>query len=163
MTDVTLIPATLEHLQAYQQDKQTFATLVGGEIPDGWPEFPEAIGFTADKLREHPDEAHWWMHFFVNDGTFVGSGGFTGPPQDRTVEIGYEIAPAFRGRGLATAAAQAMIDKALATGEVDSVIAHTLAQDNPSTGVLRKLGFSQEATVTDPEEGDVWRWRLVPA
>jgi [ribosomal protein S5]-alanine N-acetyltransferase len=94
----------------------------------------------------------------VSGRRLVGPGGYVGPPVDATVEIGYEIAPAFRGRGLATAAAQALIDKA---GEqVATVLAHTAAAENASTGVLRRLGFRLIREVPDDELGITWRWEL---
>ena len=74
------------------------------------------------------------------------------------MELGYEVAPAFRGRGVGVAAARAMLDKAAASGAVTMVIAHTLAHENPSTGVLRRLGFRLAGEREDPEEGTVWRW-----
>ena len=160
MTGMRLLPATLEHLLALQTDPTAFGRLIGSPVPEGWPEFPESIGFTLDRLREHPDEGDWWMHFFVSADVLVGSGGFVGPPQDGVVEIGYELAPAFRGRGLGTAAAGALIEKARATGTVSAVIANTLAHDNPSTGVLRHLGFSWTRELVDPEEGPIWRSEL---
>ena len=83
-----------------------------------------------------------------------------GPPQDGVVEFGYEVAPAFRGKGLGVAVAKAMVDKATATGQVSTVIAHTLANENPSTGVLRHLGFAKRAQLVDPEDGPIWRWEL---
>jgi ribosomal-protein-alanine N-acetyltransferase len=147
-------------------DRAAFGVLLGSEAPDGWPEFPESVDFTLAKLAEHPHQADWWMHFFLADhgALLVGSGGFIGPPVDGVVEIGYEIAPAYRDRGLATAAARAMIDKAIASGRVATVIAHTLIGENPSTGVLRRLGFRRTGAVRDPEEGTAWRWELpVPA
>jgi [ribosomal protein S5]-alanine N-acetyltransferase len=129
-------------------------------VPAGWPEFPEAIGFSAAKLQERPDEADWWMHFFLDpDGRLVGSGGFVGPPQDGVAEIGYEIAPEFRGRGYATEAARAMVAKARANG-AQAVIAHTLTHQNPSTSVLKRLGFRFVGEVPDGEQGTVWQWRL---
>ena len=160
MTRLKLVPATIAHLVALQSDSAAFGDLIGSPVPKGWPEFPESVDFTLDRLRAHPDEADWWMHFFLADSTLVGSGGFTGLPSQRTVEIGYEIAPQFRGRGFATAAAAQLIDKARRSGGVDAVIAHTLAEHNPSTGVLRKLGFEWAGEVPDPEQGTVWRWRL---
>jgi hypothetical protein len=42
------------------------------------------------------------------------------------------------------------------------VIAHTLAHDNPSTGVLRRLGFRWVRELVDSEEGPIWRWELTP-
>ena len=76
------------------------------------------------------------MQFFLDPATgrLLGSGGFAAPPAGRTVEIGYEIAPEFRGRGLGTAAARALVDRAVTTGAVDHVVAHTLPGPNPSTG-----------------------------
>jgi [ribosomal protein S5]-alanine N-acetyltransferase len=155
---VLLVPATTAALEALARDRASFGALLGVDVPDGWPEFPEAIDFTIDRLRSHPDEQQWWLHFFVVDAQLVGSGGFTGPPQHGVAEIGYEIAPAHRNRGYATAAASAMIEKASGSGEVTTVIAHTLPQPSPSTGVLTRLGFTHVADVVDPDEGPVWRW-----
>ena len=112
-----------------------FGRLIGSTVPEGWPEFPESIVFTLDRLRDHPNDADWWMHFFVSGDALVGSGGFVGPPQDGVVEIGYELAPAFRGKGLGTAAARALVEKARATGTVTKVIANTLARRG-SPGLL---------------------------
>jgi ribosomal-protein-alanine N-acetyltransferase len=53
-----------------------------------------------------------------------------------------------------------MLDKAAATGAVSTVIAHTLANENPSTGVLRRLGFTKTHDLVDPEDGPIWRWEL---
>jgi ribosomal-protein-alanine N-acetyltransferase len=158
MTGMRLLPATIEHLLALQSDRTAFGRLIGSPVPEGWPEFPESIGFTLDRLRAHPDEADWWMHFFLSGDALVGSGGFVGPPQDGVVEIGYELAPAFRGKGLGTAAAGALIEKA--RGGASLVIANTLPHENPSTGVLRRLGFQWVRELVDPEEGPIWRWEL---
>jgi RimJ/RimL family protein N-acetyltransferase len=122
-------------------------------VPAGWPEFPEAIDFSIAKLNERPDEADWWMHFFLDqDGRLVGSGGFVGPPANGVAEIGYEIAPEFRGRGYATAAARAMVAKARANVAL-VVIAHTLTHQNPSTSVLKRLGFRFAGEVPDGRAG----------
>ena len=161
MTNVRLLPATVEHLVALQSDPIAFGRLIGSGVPDGWPQFPESIEFTIARLREQPDQADWWMHFFLlPDSTLIGSGGYVGPPQDGVVEFGYEVAPEFRGRGLGIAAARAMVAKAAATGTVSMVIAHTLAHENPSTGVLKRLGFTKTGELVDPEEGPIWRWEL---
>lgn len=86
------------------------------------------------------------------------SGGYKGVPVDGTVEIGYEIAPGFRRRGLAGAAAIALVDRVLGHGEVTRVTAHTPAGDAACGGVLRNAGFSVEARIEDPEHGAIERW-----
>jgi RimJ/RimL family protein N-acetyltransferase len=159
---VLLVPATVPFLNALNEDRTLFCELIGSPVPDGWPEFPEAIGFTLEHLRNAPEADHAWsMHFFVDPATrrLLGSGGFAGRPVDRAVEIGYEIAPEFRGRGFGTAAARALVERAVASGEVDHVIAHTLRGPNASTGVLVSLGFEHVADQEDPDVGTVWEWR----
>ena len=101
------------------------------------------------------------MQFFVEQATgrLLGSGGFAAPPVERTVEIGYEIAPEFRGRGFGAAAARALVERAVASGEVDHVLARTLPGPSPSTGVLESLGFEHVDIQEDPEIGVVWEWR----
>ena len=126
---VRLVAATVPLLSALADDRSRFSTLIGSAAPDGWPEFPEAIAFTLQHLQRASEaERSWSMQFFVDDanGLLVGSGGFTAPPHGRTVEIGYEVAPEFRGRGFGTAAARALVERAVASGEVDHVVAHTL-------------------------------------
>ena len=135
---------------------------MGSAVPEGWPEFPEAIDFTLEHLQQAPEPHHGWsMQFFVDaaTGRLLGSGGFVGPPVDRTVEIGYEVAPAFRGQGFGSAAARALVEQGVASGEVDHVIAHTLHGPNASTGVLVSLGFEHVGDGEDPEVGTVWEWR----
>ena len=65
----------------------------------------------------------------------------------------------FRGHGFGTAAARALVERAVTSGEVDHVIAHTRPGPNPSTGVLVSLGFEYVADQEDPEIGAVWEWR----
>jgi RimJ/RimL family protein N-acetyltransferase len=124
---VRLVPATVSLLDALNEDRARFEELLGSPVPDGWPEFPEAIGFTLDQLHDAPEADHAWsMQFFVDPATgrLLGSGGFAGRPVDHVVEIGYEVAPEFRGHGFGTAAARALVEQAVASGEVDHVIAH---------------------------------------
>jgi len=159
---VRLVPATVALLSALNDDPARFEELIGSPVPDGWPEFPEAIGFALTHLQDAPEaDLSWSMQFFVDHATgrLVGSGGFAAPPVERTVEIGYEVAPEFRGQRFGVAAAGALVERAVASGAVDHVIAHTLPGPNPSTGVLTSLGFGHVADQQDPEVGVVWEWR----
>ncbi len=102
-----------------------------------------------------------WCGYIGWDGDVpLGFGGFVAPPgEDRVVEIGYLTFPAHEGRGVASAVAAAMIEIARAQG-IAAVMAHTLPEENASTGVLRRNGFGRAGEAVDPDEGTVWRWRL---
>jgi [ribosomal protein S5]-alanine N-acetyltransferase len=160
--EVRLVPATVPLLRAMNEDRARFGEMMGSPVPDGWPEFPEAIGFTLEHLQNAPQADHRWsMQFFVDPATgrLLGSGGFAAPPVSRTVEIGYEIAPEFRCQGFGTAAARALIERAAMSGDVDDVIAHTRPAPNASTGVLVSLGFEHIGAQEDRDVGTVWEWR----
>lgn len=89
----------------------------------------------------------------------IGLCGFAGPPDsNRSVEIGYSIAPEYQGKGFATEAAEALIQYAATTGAPMIVRAHTLPESNASTRVLEKCGFTKIGEVTDPEGYRVWEW-----
>lgn len=159
---VRLVAATVPMLEALTSDRSRFSELIGSPVPDGWPEFPEAIGFTLERLQNASEaDRRWSMQLFVDEanGQLVGSGGFAAPPVERTVEIGYEVAPGFRGHGYGSAAARALVERAVAGGEVDHVIAHTLPGPNPSAGVLVALDFEHVGDQHDPEVGVIWTWR----
>lgn len=104
-----------------------------------------------------------WVHGFnlvLPEGTEVGMGSFKGPPVSGVVEISYAINPEHQGKGLATAAARAMVDFAFRTAHVHRVIAHTLPDGVASQRVLLKSGFTHTGQVTDPEDGLVWRFEI---
>jgi ribosomal-protein-alanine N-acetyltransferase len=91
----------------------------------------------------------------------LGWGGYKGAPSDDgEVEIGYAIAPTFRGRGLATLAAQTIIARAFEAPRVNAILAHTLPEKNASVRVLEKLRFVFAGGVEEEGHGRVWRWRL---
>jgi RimJ/RimL family protein N-acetyltransferase len=154
---VTIEAATPEHLRLLLDDVPGFERAYDLRVAPGYMEFDGAIASCLAALEDGMP-ARWWTHLFVHaaDRTLIGAGGYTGPPANGTVEIGYSIAPAYRGRGLATAAE--LIARARAAG-VRTVLAHTLAEANPSTGVLTGLGFTRTAEL-DSEDGPIWRWEL---
>ena len=99
-------------------------------------------------------ERRWSPRHIVrrDTGRAVGSIGFFGAPGgDRTVEIGYGLVETSWGRGLASEAVAALVASAEETGEVDLVIAHTLADNEPSQRVLLKNGFHGAGVNDDGE------------
>jgi ribosomal-protein-alanine N-acetyltransferase len=158
-----LLPCELAHYEALLGDPQRLARMLGVSIIEGWAAFPESIPYSQKYLLAHPDALPWWMHLFLhtNDRALVGYGGYKGKADaDGMVEIGYSIAPAYRHRGLATEAARGLIDFAFSHPHIKMVDAHTLAEENDSTRVLKRVGMTFVGQVNDPEDGDIWHWRL---
>ena len=156
-----LRPATLETLRAARAGRAALAAELAARVPPTWPhEFLDdaALQFMESRLLKAPQDAEWWMHFVLlkePDGgrTLVGSGGYKGPPSpDGTVEIGYGLVSDFRGRGLATEAARALVRRAFDFPEVRRVIAETLPALPSSIAVLRRCGFLRvEEPASEPE------------
>ena len=155
-------PLRLEWIEALIDGDAAFTERFGIAVIEGWAGFPEALPHALDAARRHNADP-WGSHvFFDDDGALVGFGGFKGPPIEGEVEVGYAIAPARQGRGLATTATRTLIDRARERAAT-RVVAHTLATPNASTAVLVHCGFTHTATIADPDGGlddDVWRWEL---
>ncbi len=124
--------------------------------------FARSLTHSRDALAANPGAARWGTRFFVLDEprTLVGWGGFKGAPEDGAVEIGYAIAPGWQGRGLATAAAAALVREAWADAAVEAVLAHTLPARGASVRVLEKSGFVRDGENLDGDVGVVWRFRI---
>jgi [ribosomal protein S5]-alanine N-acetyltransferase len=152
------------HIELFWRSRDELATLLQVTLPEHWPHFPHTFSPTANEPADaNPGLTHWRGYFFIWPAgkMLVGNGGFKGPP-DRLgmVEIGYEIAADYWNRGFATEAAQGMIDYAFAQREVQTVIAHTLAEKNASNRVLQKVGMRYSAEVDNSELGKIYRWQI---
>lgn len=66
--------------------------------------------------------------------------------QGKVTEIGYILSRAYWGRGYVTEAVAALIDMLFADGQ-RRVVADTDPDNAPSIAVLRRLGFTHEATL----------------
>ncbi|MCC7506968.1 MAG: GNAT family N-acetyltransferase [Saprospiraceae bacterium] len=160
-----LVPASFELLDAAARgdDASLSAQLGGVALARQWSHFPEALAWMRDYLREHPDEHSWWSYFIIHrkDVRLIGTAGYKGPPAPGGIlEIGYEIDELYQGRGLATEVAAALIGHARAHDSVTTIVAHTLAEENASVAVLRKLGFSFSGEIIDLHDGKIWGWQL---
>ncbi len=159
-----LIPSTLPMLEAIAaEDWAALSFLLGGvDFAERWLHFPDAIFWMRDYMREHPDAIGWWNYLIVHqqDVRVIGSCGYKGPPIiNGEVEIGYEIADGYQLQGLATEAARALVTHAFSFEAVTAVIAQTLAEENASVSLLRRLGFQFEGEHIDIEDGKLWAWR----
>jgi len=154
--EIEVVPLPAEQAVTLLTEPERFAERFGLTLVEGYLAFPEALEPTVEGLEGGIDPA-WFTHLIVEGTEVVGLGGFTGPPTDGAVEIGYSVAPSRQGRGVATAAVGLWLERA-ARGGVRRVVAHTLPEDNASTRVLRRHGFVHDGEAVDPDEGTVWRW-----
>jgi [ribosomal protein S5]-alanine N-acetyltransferase len=157
-----LLDGTLPMLTAAIAGDRALEALLGVAVAHGWAGFPEALPVLCASYSEHPPGHPWGSLFFVEQEarTLVGLGGFKGAPSsDGVVEIGYAIAPAYQGQGLATEAVAQMVRRAFEDAAVRAVDAHTLGHVNPSTRVLEKSEFLRIGEAHDPDAGVVWHWR----
>jgi [ribosomal protein S5]-alanine N-acetyltransferase len=164
-TRLNLIPFNENHFKAlFAKDMALLGFYLDVQTPETWSTFEdaiEALPFFYESYQKHLEP---WSSFFAvhrADRFLLGTCGYKFPPDtEGVVEIGYEVHADYRRQGLATEIAQCLTDFAFEHPEVNIVRAHTLAVANPSVLVLKKVGFQFVATVTDPDDGDLWRWEL---
>src|SRR5664279_5611740 len=102
---------------------------------DGKPVTDELVGWRNAAIMS----GHWVLHgigmFVVEERSsekFVGRVGPWFPPGWPGFEIGWGIAPEFRGKGYAVEAARASIDWSFATFELDRIM-HCIDQENTAS------------------------------
>jgi GNAT superfamily N-acetyltransferase len=80
------------------------------------------------------------------EGCAVGGVGFHGAPRGGSCEIGYDLVPPARGRGIATEAARLVTAFALTQPGVEYVVAHTEPDNVASQAVLERAGFLRDGS-----------------
>lgn len=160
-----IVPGLKNILQAAIAGNEFLAKELGTAVDEEWTEFGKApVEYALQMMAEDQNQDKWWSYLPIlkSENKLIGSGGFKGAPTpEGTVEIGYEIAPAYRGHGYATEFAQALISHAFAQDNIKSVLAHTLAYENHSTSILAKCGFVKVDELIDPDDGPIWKWALM--
>lgn len=164
-----LVPVTEPALVTLMADQPLqlaeMLVTVPPEWADLWIDHPGALAYTLKSLQDDPalHKLGWGGYFCVHrtDRALIGMGGFKGRPNATgTVEIGYSIIEPYRQQGLATELARGMIQFAFEHQDVQQVMAHTLAVENPSNRLLKSIGFQYNGLGDEPDEGEVWQWVL---
>ena len=157
---LTLMPLSERDLRELIEEPDAFARRHALAIEEGACAPTFIYERALANMRAAPDWAGVLStRLYVLDGArVVGAGGVKAPPlPDGEVEIGYGIAPAFRGRGLATQGARGLTDEALAQG-ASRVSAFTTPENTASWRLLRRIGYRRDGETNDPDDGRVWRW-----
>jgi ribosomal-protein-alanine N-acetyltransferase len=151
----------LADLQAFRDGgRDALAARLGVAVPADWPVFPETV-----EVPERIDEANRWgtcWGIHAADATLAVEGGVSTPDAEGRAVFGYAVVADYRGRGLATEFANALIDLARGSGQVGAIDAYTFPAGavspegfaaDPSIGVLKRLGFVRV------DQGEHWHWR----
>ncbi|MTD53940.1 GNAT family N-acetyltransferase [Amycolatopsis pithecellobii] len=139
------------------RDLGALAAALGADVSPEWADLVPAQD-NLRTLRAEPDAQPWLSRGILlrEAGVMVGEVGFHDLPDElAVVEVGYEVLPRFRRRGIAAEAVRALTGWAFATGEASTVYA-TIARTNmASIGLVRSLGFAFQDDCQDPVDGQV--------
>lgn len=121
----------------------------------------DAAAAQADLYEQTGAEAPWigYLAYDPEANEIVGICAFKDMPEDGMVEIAFYTFPGYEGRGWGGAMAAALVDVAWKSGDVDTIFAHTEAEENVSVRIVKKLGFTLVGPMDYPE-GTVWQWEL---
>ena len=147
---------------------EDFAALLRGEAPapyrlcDSPPAPPEVLAMLAqlaDHVRSVFSPAAWMI---VEEGEIVG---LISPTQtldatDRSLRIGYGVAPTRWGEGIATRAVAHLAAWARDDDRVLALTAETSVDNLASQAVLARNGFQRVGEREDAEDGPLICWRL---
>jgi [ribosomal protein S5]-alanine N-acetyltransferase len=162
--NLILAPHLPRHLRALIRSEEEFEDTAGLRVAAGIrDQLLSASPEFVQRLESSKQSDPWQFGFAVIhkiDNMLIGVCGFQGPPDaNGTAEIAYGIAPSYQGKGYATELAAALIQFASDDPRVKGICAHTLAEMNASTRVLKKCGFTKTGEAIDPENNlPIWRW-----
>src|SRR5688500_20354163 len=161
---IALVPVDLPNLRRLAASEAVdlgAMAIPGGALP------PAKVATRALTQLELGTPRFWCVPFLVVSETrpsVLGGGGFKPAPVNGRVEISYGVARSERGRGVATAAAERLLQLAAPTGLVQQVVAHILPDNVASSRVVSRLGFSSGQALVDSDGETVVPWvrRIAP-
>ena len=120
------------------------------------PEWRGTWRMRSEQAEQDPASAAWVTGVIWDElaQQAAGRAGYHGPPDDRgMVEIGYAVDPAYRRRGYARAALEALLQRAAREPQV-TVIRVTISPDNTASYALAaQYGFAKVGEQWDDEDG----------
>ncbi|MHC4952554.1 MAG: GNAT family N-acetyltransferase [Planctomycetota bacterium] len=109
---------------------------------------PEQSRMDLDRMRAHWDEHGFGLYFLraPEDGRFLGRAGLKNVYVNGRdeVEVGYSVVAEAWGQGLATEAAQRLVQLAFEDLGLTELVSFTLPHNTASRRVMEKAGFTYE-------------------
>ncbi|WP_246465977.1 GNAT family N-acetyltransferase [Allocatelliglobosispora scoriae] len=148
---------TTERLELREFTYELAEQIVAGEREDTWAaDYPTGGDVVvAQHVLRAQLRGEWVPYQLVlrESGTVIGGAGYHGPPNvEGTVEVGYGVAVSHQGRGYATEATRALVERAIELG-AHRVVAHTDGSNAASRQVLENLGFALVRAEPQVEDG----------
>jgi ribosomal-protein-alanine N-acetyltransferase len=109
------------------------------------------------KINDEINNNEWiyWVISLKDDPTLIGDICLWNFSDEKTVaEIGYELDPAFHGKGIMSEAIEKTIEFGFKEIELNTIEAYTHKKNNDSTKLLQKYNFIQDAERIDKENTD---------
>jgi len=100
----------------------------------------------ADSIAAHLAERGWGTYAveLVGGAPFIGYVGLAAPEWLGAVEVRWRLAREHWGNGYATEAARAALDDGFARLELDEIVAITVAANERSRAVMRRIGMTHD-------------------
>lgn len=161
---LTLIAASRALLTAELTKPHYFPILLGAALPAHWPPGDyneEAMRYFLEQLTAGGRHAAGWYGWYailragaeVSTNTIIGAGGFHGPPQQGTAEIGFSIADDWRRQGLGTELVAGLVRHAADTELVQRLTARTAPENDFAQRILAHTGFQPTTAPTPDPDG----------
>ena len=151
-------------------DRRRAQTLSGLTLPEDWPAEPDVLALRLSQLETSPLWEPWLTRMIElrSDKCVIGVIGFHGPPggdwlQELApggVEFGYAVYPAWRRRGFAMEASEALMSWATRTAGVTTFALSMSPENGASAALARRLGFSKVGTWQHEVRGEEDVYRL---
>ncbi|MCW2929829.1 MAG: hypothetical protein JWM19_791 [Actinomycetia bacterium] len=120
------------------------------------PDWTGVWKIRSEQVEQDPASAAWVTGIIWDEQrrVAVGRAGYHGPPDESgMVEVGYSVVPAYRRRGYARAALEAMLARAAREPGVRTVRA-TISPDNTASyNLVAQYGFAHVGEQWDDEDG----------
>lgn len=121
--------------------------------------------------RKAPNETHRWLYelaiILKETKEFIGIVSlYDVSKPDKKTMIGYWIGKKYRGRGYAKEAVKKMIDFSFESLELNKISAKTMAENEKSKCLLKKMGFEKIGTkkwdkIIENKKHDIEEWEIL--
>lgn len=136
--------------EIHPANRKDLEAFLGLSVPEGWP--PALLGrllpayLHAEQAGRLESANMAWLLVLKGHGhapsALVGLCGFLAPPDpEGRMEIRYEVMAGYKGRGLATEGATAVVSWTFLNGMAKTIVAQTGKDEFAAMRILAKLGF----------------------